>query len=98
MIYVHYFDKGTRDVAANLNSKDARRALPRELHELARRRLAFLVAAESLDDLRSWPGLNLDALREDRRGQYAIRINDKYRICFLWTGQGADRIEITDYH
>ena len=93
-----YCDKVTRDIAANIISKAARRTLPVDLHDLARRRLAFLAAASSLDDLRAWPGLNLHALQRDRQGQYAIRINDKYRICFRWIAGDADDIEITDYH
>lgn len=95
---MNYSNKGTRDIAASVSSKAARRTLPLELHELARRRLAFLAAAESMDDLRSRRGLNLHALKEDRQGQHAIRINDKYRICFLWTDNGADTVEIADYH
>jgi len=92
-----YLDRGTRDIAAEIPSKAARRSLPMELHEIARRRLAFLASAVSLDDLRTWPGLNLHALDHDRRGQYAIRINDKYRICFCWDAGDADEVEITDY-
>ncbi|HEY1685578.1 MAG TPA: type II toxin-antitoxin system RelE/ParE family toxin [Tepidisphaeraceae bacterium] len=91
-----YRDKGTRDIAAGLASKAARNALPANLHERARRRIAFLVGASSLDDLRAWPGLNFHALRADRQGQYAIRINDKYRICFRWIAGDADDVEITD--
>ena len=91
-------DKGTRDIAAGLASKPARRALPVELHEIARRRLAYLAAAMSLDDLRARPGLNLHTLERDRRGQHAIRINDKYRLCFRWVASDADEVEITDYH
>ena len=93
-----YGDQGTRDIAAGKNSKPARRVLPVVLHELARRRLAFLAAAQSLDDLRARPGLNLHALQRDRRAQHAIRINDQYRICFVWTEGGAEDVEITDYH
>lgn len=93
-----YRGPGTRDVAMGMNSKIARRTLPVELHELARRRLAFLAAAQSLDDLRARPGLNLHALQRDRYGQQAIRINDKYRICFIWSAGDASDVEITDYH
>ncbi|MGD0387985.1 MAG: type II toxin-antitoxin system RelE/ParE family toxin [Tepidisphaeraceae bacterium] len=93
-----YADKGTHDVAAGINSKAARKTLPVSLHEHARRRLAFLAAGQSLDDLRAWPGLNLHGLRGDRDGQYAIRINDQYRICFVWTSRGPQSVEITDYH
>ena len=64
----------------------------------ALRKLLLLDAAESLDDLRSPPGNRLEKLRGDRRGQYSIRINDPWRICFRWEqGNGYD-VEIADYH
>ena len=93
-----YRDRGTRDIAAGVNSKVARRALPAELHKLAQRTLAFLAAAQSLDDLRARSGLGLHALREDRTGEHSIRINDQYRICFIWKSGDADDVQITDYH
>jgi proteic killer suppression protein len=93
-----YRDRGTRDIANRINSKAARQTLPVDLHEPARRRLAFLAAAQSLDDLRAWRGLNLHALTGNRRGQHAIRVNDQYRICFIWIKTDADDVEITDYH
>jgi toxin HigB-1 len=93
-----YRDTGTRDIAHGVNSKAARQALPVNLHEGARRRLAFLAAAQSLDDLRAWRGLNLHALTGNRSGQHAIRINDQYRICFFWIKTDAADVEITDYH
>lgn len=93
-----YRDKGTRDIAAGASSKAARRTLPVELHEVARRRLAFLSAAQSLQDLAVRSGLNLHELGGDRRGQHAIRINDQYRVCFIWTAGNAEKVEITDYH
>jgi toxin HigB-1 len=55
-------------------------------------------AAETLNDLRVPPGNRLEQLRGDRAGQYSIRINDQWRICFTWTAQGAADVEITDYH
>src|SRR5262245_54199233 len=94
----NYADRGTRDVAAGANTKSARRVRPVELHEAARRRLAFLSAAMSLDDLRARPGLNLHGLKRDRVGQCAIRINDQYRICFVWSDGDAADVEIADYH
>jgi proteic killer suppression protein len=54
--------------------------------------------AESLDDLRSIPGNRLEALRGDRQGQHSIRINDQYRVCFVWTDGHANAVEIVDYH
>ena len=63
----------------------------------ARRKLEILAAAHILDDLRSPPGNRLEALRGDRTGQYSIRINDQYRICFRWN-DGPEGVEIVDYH
>jgi len=93
-----YHDAGTRDIAHGINSKAARQTLPVNLHAQARRRLAYLAAAQTLDDLRAWLGLNLHGLTGDRDGQHAIRINDQYRICFIWSSGDADDVEITDYH
>jgi proteic killer suppression protein len=61
-------------------------------------RLQRVVAADALADLRVPPSHRLHALRGNRQGQYSIRINDQWRICFVWTEQGAMEIEITDYH
>ena len=61
-------------------------------------KLTVLEYAASLDDLRSPPGNRLEALKGDRRGQYSIRVNDQWRICFVWTSAGPERVEITDYH
>jgi len=93
-----YRDRGSRDIAAGANSKAARKVLPASLHDLARRRLAFLNAARSLDDLRARSGLNLHELKRDRAGEYAIRINAQYRICFFWKQLNSEDVEITDYH
>ncbi len=55
-------------------------------------------AAQTLDFLRSPPGTQLEALRGDRKGQHSIRINDQFRICFVWTEAGPADVEIVDYH
>ncbi len=65
---------------------------------VARRKLDMLDAATDLPDLRSPPGNRLEALRGDRAGQHSIRINDRWRICFIWIDGGAERVEIVDYH
>lgn len=65
---------------------------------VATRELAILDAAHTLDFLRSPPGNRLEALRGDRKGQYSIRINDQFRICFRWTDDGPMDVEIVDYH
>jgi proteic killer suppression protein len=64
----------------------------------ARRRLAILAAATRLEDLAGLPSNRLEALRGDRAGQYSIRINQQWRICFRWGSEGAERVEICDYH
>jgi proteic killer suppression protein len=64
----------------------------------ALRKLAVLDAAVTLDDLRSPPGNRLEALKGDRSGQHSIRINDQWRICFVWTGSGPEDVDIVDYH
>jgi proteic killer suppression protein len=68
------------------------------LRQRAIDKLTLLDAAVSLDQLKVPPGNRLEALRGDRSGQHSIRINDQFRICFLWTDAGAIDVEIVDYH
>ena len=70
---------------------------PPDIQNVARRKLRMLDAAGSLDDLRSPPGNRLEALRHDRAGQHSIRINDQWRICFVWLSGNAEQVEIVDY-
>jgi proteic killer suppression protein len=72
--------------------------LPRNLWNIAFRKLDALDAAVSLIDLRVPPGNRLEALKAERDGQHSIRINDQYRICFKWTDAGPEEVEIIDYH
>jgi proteic killer suppression protein len=65
---------------------------------VTKRKLAMLDAAAALEDLKCPPGNRLEKLRGDRHGQYSIRINDQYRICFVWRGHDAFEVEIADYH
>lgn len=65
---------------------------------VALRKLDQMEAARTLNDLRVPPGNRLEALKGDRTGQHSIRINDQYRICFVWKVDGAHDVEITDYH
>ena len=74
------------------------RRFPANLQRLALRRLLYLDGAERLDDLRLPPGNRLEKLRGDRAGQYSIRINDQWRVCFRWRDGDAHNVEITDYH
>lgn len=66
--------------------------------DVAMRKLAQLNAAETLDFLRAPPGNRLEALKGDRAGQYSIRINDQFRLCFRWMEDGVEDVEIVDYH
>jgi proteic killer suppression protein len=70
----------------------------RSFERIARRKLDILDYAQQLGDLRSPPGNRLDALKGDRKGQWSIRINDQWRICFVWSEQGPRDVEIVDYH
>ena len=74
------------------------RRLGPDVHRSALKRLTRLDAAESLDDLRAFPGNRLEKLHGDRQGQHSIRINDQWRICFIWTDAGPEDVEIVDYH
>ncbi len=68
------------------------------IERVVRRKLVMLNAATTLSDLKSPPKNQLEALKKDRVGQHSIRINDQYRVCFVWNRDGADDVEITDYH
>jgi toxin HigB-1 len=74
------------------------RRLPFDIQVMALRKLRLINAAFVLDDLRIPPGNRLEALKGNRHGQYSIRINDQWRICFIWTNKGAEDVEILDYH
>jgi len=70
----------------------------RSIARVALRKLDMINYADVLTDLRVPPGNRLETLKGDRRGQHSIRINDQWRICFVWTDEGADEVEIVDYH
>ena len=95
---VSFRNVGTEDIFDGNNSREARRLSPQRLWKVAGRKLEQLDSATALDDLRVPPGNRLEALDRDREGQHSIRINDQYRICFLWTELGAAEVEIVDYH
>jgi toxin HigB-1 len=78
--------------------RERSRALPPELQRVALRKLVQLDAAALLADLRVPPGNRLELLRGGRAGQHSIRINDQWRICFVWKENGAHDVEIADYH
>ncbi len=89
-----YKDNKTETVA----SGKAPKGFPSDLLRSAIRKLTMIEHAVALDDLRSPPGNRLEALKGDRKGQHSIRINDQWRICFIWTDAGAEQVEIVDYH
>lgn len=68
------------------------------IHRVALRKLRQVGSAESLEDLRVPPGNRLEALKGDRAGQHSIRINDQWRVCFVWTDAGPEEVQIVDYH
>ncbi len=72
--------------------------LPTNLHNMARRKLRMIAAAITLETLRVPPNNRLKALKGDRKGQWSIRINDQWRICFEWQNESAYNVEISDYH
>lgn len=65
---------------------------------IAERKLQLLDSATTLDFLRCPPGNHMEALKGDRKGEHSIRVNDQFRICFVWTEMGPENVEITDYH
>lgn len=93
-----FADFGTRDIAAGRNTQIARKTLPNNLHLSAQRKIAVIAQASSLKDMANVPGYRFEKLTGDRKGQYSIRINKQYRICFNWDGENAYLVEIVDYH
>ncbi len=79
-------------------SGKAGKGFPNDVLRIAVRKLAMLNAANELDDLKSPPGNRLEPLKGDRLGQHSIRINDKWRFCFVWTPNGPEDVEMVDYH
>jgi proteic killer suppression protein len=93
-----FADGASDDLFNGVTSARARRALPRQLWRVALRKLEQLDSVERLDDLRVPPGNRLEALKGRRTGQHSIRINDQYRVCFVWTESGPEDVEVVDYH
>jgi len=89
---------GTQDIFNGENTKDARKARPRSLWKVAARKLDQVDSGTTLQELKIPPGNQLEPLLGDRQGQHGIRINEKYRVCFIWTDLGPDQAEIVDYH
>ena len=89
-----FADRETERIWAGRRS----RRFPSDIQDAALRKLRLINVAGRLDDLRVPPGNRLEALKGDRKGQHAIRINDQWRICFRWTAGGPADVEIVDYH
>ena len=89
---------GTEDVFNGKNTSAARRICPENVWKVATRKLDQLDSVTTLLELRIPPGNRLEALSGERIGQNSIRIDDQYRICFIWTEHGPDQVEIVDYH
>lgn len=83
---------------ARLFQRHPLRKLSAALQRVALRKLRQLDAAVTSEDLRAPPGNRLEKLRGDRAGQYSIRVNERWRICFRWTANDADDVELVDYH
>ncbi|WP_420611802.1 type II toxin-antitoxin system RelE/ParE family toxin [Candidatus Spongiisocius sp.] len=90
----NYRDRDTQAVAERRRV----RRVPEDIQRRVQRKLMILNNATSVADLRVPPGNRLEALSGDRDGQYSIRINDQWRICFVWAEGNAYRVEIVDYH
>lgn len=91
--------QGFRDKQAKAVFEGKRpKRFPSDLFEVSRRKLRMLHRAINLNDLRVPPANRLEALKDDRKGQHSIRINDQFRVCFRWTETGPTDVEITDYH
>ncbi|MEB3119739.1 MAG: type II toxin-antitoxin system RelE/ParE family toxin [Snowella sp.] len=89
---------GTEDIFNGKPSKAARKTCPQKLWSIAARKLDQLDSVVSLENLRIPPGNQLEALKGNRQGQYSIRINQQYRICFTWQDNQPNDVEIIDYH
>lgn len=88
---------GDRETEKIWNGQVSRR-LPRDVQNVARRKLRMLNNARTLSDLRIPPANRLESLKGNRKGQHRIRISDQWRVCFVWVDGSAERVEIADYH
>jgi proteic killer suppression protein len=91
-------DQGTEDIYNGKATKAAIRTCPKPIWKIVARKLDQRDSILSIDELRVPPGNRLEALSGQRKGQFSIRINDQFRICFKWSEIGPELVEITDYH
>ena len=94
----NFKNKGTEDINYGRDTREAFRTLPKDLHRKDQIKLARLGAVTSMQDLQEIRGNRFEKLKGKRKGQYSIRINDQYRICFEWEKGNAVDVEIVDYH
>ena len=95
---VNFSDRGTEDVFNGKNTSAARKKCPNQVWKVAQRKLDQIDSVTELGDLSVPPGNRLESLSGNLEGQHSIRINDQYRICFIWTRSGPMNVEITDCH
>jgi len=95
---VSFKNQATENIFNGVKSKQARKVCPVSLWSVAFRKLDQIDSVTALKELKIPPGNRLEALSGDRKGQWSIRINNQYRLCFKWSDKGAEDVEITDYH
>lgn len=95
---VSFKDQAAEDIFNGVNSKVARKACSQTLWRIVSRKLDQIDSVRELDELKVPPGNRLERLSGDRKGECSIRINEQYRICFIWGDAGPSNVEITDYH
>ena len=98
LVIQSFRNQGTEEIFNGDNTKAARKICPSVLWKIAARKLDLLDSVNSIQELRIPPSNRLEALSGERKGQYSIRVNDQYRICFTWTASGPAQVEIVDYH
>ena len=95
---VSFKNQATEDIFNGKSSKSARKLCPQSLWKVATRKLDQLDSVLNIEELKVPPGNRLESLSGDRKGEFSIRINNQYRICFKWSESGPFDVEITDYH
>ena len=98
IMIISFKNKDTEDIFNGKNSKGVRSLFPRSLWKVATRKLDQLDSVINIEELKVPPGNKLESLSGKRKGQYSIRINGQYRVCFKWSESGPFEVEITDYH
>ena len=95
---VSFKDQATEDIFNGVNSKAARKTCPQTLWRITSRKLDQLDSVQQLEELKVPPGNRLEKLSGNRKAEHSMRINEQYRICFIWRKSGPTNVEVTDYH